>query len=80
MTRNKTKNMQNQLTIEISQIFNLCYEILSKSDKQSLVYATLETLLGVLSWIPSGYILETDIVKILVTKVIKLNIDLTIKV
>lgn len=50
---------------EFSEIFKLCHQILEQAQKPSLVKATLETLLRFLSWIPLGYIFETNIIAIL---------------
>ena len=69
MTQAKTKNLKNQLGDEFSEIFKLCCEILEEAQKSSLIKATLETLLRFLNWIPLGYIFETSIIDLLITRV-----------
>ncbi|VDC00641.1 unnamed protein product [Peniophora sp. CBMAI 1063] len=68
MTQSKIKNLKNQISGEFSEIFKLCTEILEEASKTSLVKATLETLLRFLNWIPLGYIFETTVVDILITR------------
>lgn len=69
MTQAKIKNLKNQLGDEFSEIFKLCCEILEEAQKSSLIKATLETLLRFLNWIPLGYIFETSIIDLLITRV-----------
>lgn len=69
MTQAKTKNLKNQMCGEFSEIFKLCSEILEEAQKTSLIKATLETLLRFLNWIPLGYIFETSIIDLLLTRV-----------
>ncbi|KAH8117546.1 CRM1 C terminal-domain-containing protein [Phellopilus nigrolimitatus] len=68
MTQAKTKNLKNQMCGEFSEIFKLCSEILEEAQKASLIKATLETLLRFLNWIPLGYIFETSIIDLLLTR------------
>ena len=68
MTQAKTKNLKNQMCGEFSEIFQLCSEVLEKANKTSLIKATLETLLRFLNWIPLGFIFETPLIDMLVTK------------
>jgi exportin-1 len=65
----KTSNLRQSICNEFSEIFHLCVEILDSVSKASLIKATLETLLRFLSWIPIGYIFETNLIQLL-TKVI----------
>ena len=69
MTQAKTKNLKNQMCGEFSEIFKLCSEILEEAQKNSLIKATLETLLRFLNWIPLGYIFETTIIDLLLNRV-----------
>ena len=69
MTQAKIKNLKNQLGDEFSEIFKLCCEVLEEAQKTSLIRATLETLLRFLNWIPLGYIFETSIIDLLITRV-----------
>ncbi|KAF8738531.1 hypothetical protein AX14_011182 [Amanita brunnescens Koide BX004] len=68
MTQTKTKNLKNQMCGEFSEIFKLCSEVLEEAQKTSLIRATLETLLRFLNWIPLGYIFETTIIDLLLTR------------
>lgn len=65
MTQLKTSNLRQSICNEFSEIFRLCKEVLEKATKPSLIKATLETLLRFLSWIPLGYIFETDLLQLL---------------
>jgi exportin-1 len=69
MVQEKVKNLKNQLCQEFSDISQLCSFVLANATKPSLILATLDTLLKFLIWIPLGYIFETDLIKILVTRV-----------
>ena len=69
MTQAKIKGLKNQLGDEFSEIFKLCCEVLEEAQKTSLIKATLETLLRFLNWIPLGYIFETSIIDLLITRV-----------
>jgi exportin-1 len=69
MTQAKIKNLKNQMCGEFSEIFKLCLEVLEEAQKTSLIKSTLETLLRFLNWIPLGYIFETKIIDLLLTRV-----------
>ena len=71
MTQAKTKNLKNQMCGEFSDLFKLCSDVLEEAAKPSLIKATLETLLRFLNWIPLGYIFETSIIDLLLTRVSK---------
>ncbi|KAJ1939667.1 Karyopherin transporter, partial [Linderina pennispora] len=68
MTQAKTRNLKQQMCGEFSSIYTLCNEILQKAVQPSLINATLETLLRFLSWVPLGYIFETDLIDNLCTR------------
>ncbi|KAJ7880171.1 CRM1 C terminal-domain-containing protein [Mycena leptocephala] len=68
MTQTKIKNLKNQISGEFSEIFKLCCEVLKDANKSSLIKATLETLLRFLNWIPLGYIFETQVIDLLLTR------------
>ncbi|KAG6841670.1 Exportin-1 [Blastosporella zonata] len=68
MTQTKIKNLKNQMCGEFSEIFKLCSEVLEEAQKSSLIKATLETLLKFLNWIPLGYIFETTIIDLLLSR------------
>ncbi|KAI0063955.1 Xpo1-domain-containing protein [Artomyces pyxidatus] len=69
MTQTKIKNLKNQMCGEFSEIFKLCTEILEEATKASLIKASLPTLLRFLNRIPLGYIFETTVVDVLLTRV-----------
>lgn len=68
LTQAKAQTLKKNLSNEFQEIFKLCYEVLDKSDKQSLIYATLDCLLRYLHWIPVKYIFDTNILDILTLK------------
>ncbi|THH04477.1 hypothetical protein EW145_g5485, partial [Phellinidium pouzarii] len=68
MTQAKTKNLKNQMCGEFAEIFKLCLEVLEEAQKTSLIKATLETLLRFLNWIPLGFVFETTIIDLLMTR------------
>jgi len=68
MTSTKVKSLKESLNGEFSQIFQLCEFILNASEKESLLVATLQTLQRFLTWIPLGYIFETPLLSLLITK------------
>lgn len=65
MTQLKTSSLRQSICNEFAEIFTLCKEVLEKATKPSLIKSTLETLLRFLSWIPIGYIFETDLLDLL---------------
>ncbi|CDR36929.1 CYFA0S01e05644g1_1 [Cyberlindnera fabianii] len=68
MTQAKTKNLRSKMQEEVAEIFKLCFEVLDKADKPSLIVATLNTVLKYLQWIPLGYIFQTNLLELLTTK------------
>ncbi|QSZ32979.1 hypothetical protein DSL72_002563 [Monilinia vaccinii-corymbosi] len=62
MTSAKTKNLKTTMCAEFSSIFQLCNEVLNSATQESLIKATLETLLRFFNWIPLGYIFETTVI------------------
>jgi exportin-1 len=68
MTQAKAKSLKTRMGEEFSQIFNLCYEVLDKATRPSLIVATLNTILRYMQWIPLGYIFETELLDLLTTK------------
>lgn len=82
MTTAKIKVMKESLNDEFAQVFQLCEFILEASTKTSLLKSTLETLQRFLSWIPLGYIFETNLIVGLISKfmpnpVYRLELELT---
>lgn len=68
MTQAKANNLKLSLKAEFEQIFKLCYEILDKTLKSSLIIATLNALLKYIHWIPLNYIFQTDLLSLLTNK------------
>lgn len=68
MTSTKAKALKESLNEEFAQIFHLCEFILDNSTKRSLISSTLATLQRFLTWIPLGYIFETNLVVKLISK------------
>ena len=69
MTQAKIKEMKTKFNNDFFLIYQLCDYIMNNTQKPSLLQATLETLLRFLSWIPLGYIFETNLVSGLISKV-----------
>ncbi|ODV83665.1 hypothetical protein CANARDRAFT_29881 [[Candida] arabinofermentans NRRL YB-2248] len=68
MTQAKAKSLKTRMCDEFSEIFKLCFEVLDKATKPSLILATLNSLLRYMPWIPLGYIFETDLLNLLTSK------------
>ncbi|KAJ0397591.1 hypothetical protein P43SY_001661 [Pythium insidiosum] len=74
LTEQKTKTLKESLNHEFAQIFQLCEFVLAQSTHVPLLSITLQTLLRFLSWIPLGFIFETQLVQVLVTKFLATNV------
>lgn len=68
LTQAKAKNLKNSMSNEFQQIFQLCFEVLDKANKNSLIVATLNCLLKYIHWIPAGYNFETELLPLLTSK------------
>ncbi|KAM3583599.1 Karyopherin transporter [Umbelopsis sp. WA50703] len=68
MTQAKADGLRKCMCSQFFAIYQLCKEVLDHAKKPELIKVTLETLLRFLSWIPLGYIFETDLVTILCNK------------
>ncbi|KAK9462554.1 CRM1 C terminal-domain-containing protein [Lipomyces oligophaga] len=68
MTQAKARNLKQQMCSEFSEIHNLCYEVLERATRPSLIISTLQSLLRYLNWIPYGYIFETGIIELLLSR------------
>lgn len=68
LTQAKAKNLKTSMSNEFQQIFQLCFEVLDKANKNSLIIATLNCLLKYIHWIPAGYNFETELLPLLTTK------------
>jgi len=68
MVTEKVKRMKESLNGEFSQIFQLCQFVLEHSQKPSLLRVTLKTLQRFLTWIPLGFIFQTNLIDVLLNK------------
>jgi len=68
MVTEKVKRMKQSLNGEFSQIFQLCQFVLEHSQKPSLLQVTLKTLQRFLTWIPLGFIFQTNLIDVLLNK------------
>lgn len=68
LTQAKAKQLKLSMRAEFEEIFKLCYEVLDKTSKPSLIIATLKALLKYIPWIPMNYIFQTDLLKLLTSK------------
>jgi exportin-1 len=68
MTQAKVAELKESFNKEFSMIYQLCELILSSAKKADLISVTLQTLLRFLNWIPLGYIFETNMLELLITK------------
>lgn len=68
MTQAKANSLKMSLRAEFEEIFKLCYEVLDKANKPSLIIATLNALLKYIHWIPLNYIFQTDLLSLLTEK------------
>eukprot|EP00730_Choanoeca_flexa_P018270 TRINITY_DN8877_c0_g1_i1.p1 TRINITY_DN8877_c0_g1~~TRINITY_DN8877_c0_g1_i1.p1 ORF type:complete len:1093 (+),score=360.10 TRINITY_DN8877_c0_g1_i1:50-3280(+) len=64
----KAQHLKDTLCDQFQPIFELCQFVMEKSEQVSLIEQTLATMLRFLSWIPIGYVFETDLVPTLVNK------------
>ena len=68
MTTAKIRTLKESLNSEFAKIFQLCELVLSSTTRASLLNQTLATLQRFLTWIPLGYIFETQLLSTLVHK------------
>lgn len=64
----KVKSMKESLNSEFAAIYHLCEFILEHSKRPSLLKVTLQTLQRFLTWIPLGFIFQTNLVDTLLNK------------
>eukprot|EP00177_Eucheuma_denticulatum_P002108 GFKZ01003766.1.p1 GENE.GFKZ01003766.1~~GFKZ01003766.1.p1 ORF type:complete len:1112 (-),score=191.15 GFKZ01003766.1:1133-4468(-) len=70
MTQEKITKLKTQFNDDFSRVFQLCQYVFSssadlQSSRPALLVATLKTLEKFLSWIPLGYIFETQLIETL---------------
>ena len=68
MVTEKVKRMKESLNGEFSQIFHLCEFVLEHSKQPTLLKVTLQTLQRFLTWIPLGFIFQTNLIEVLLNK------------
>ena len=68
MTTAKIRTLKESLNTEFAEIFKLCIFVLGASSRPQLISATLRTLKAFLSWIPLGYLFETDLIRTLIER------------
>lgn len=61
MVTEKVKVLKESLNGEFAQIFQLCEFVLEMSQRPSLLKVTLQTLQRFLTWIPLGFIFQTNL-------------------
>ena len=67
-TQAKIRTLKESLNTEFAEIFKLCIFVLGASSRPQLISATLRTLKAFLSWIPLGYLFETDFIRTLIER------------
>jgi exportin-1 len=68
MVMDKVRRMKEKLNVEFSQIYQLCEYVLEHSQRPSLLSVTLQTLQRFLTWIPLGFIFQTNIIDVLINR------------
>jgi exportin-1 len=68
MVTEKVKRMKESLNGEFSQIYHLCEFVLEHSQRPALLRVTLQTLQRFLTWIPLGFIFQTNLIEVLINK------------
>ncbi|GMR62159.1 hypothetical protein PMAYCL1PPCAC_32354 [Pristionchus mayeri] len=74
MTQAKEHHLKEQFCGQFKQVFDLCLAIFEKSYDTAMVEATLRTLHRFLSWIPVGYVFETNITELLANNFLPLEV------
>lgn len=65
MVTEKVKRMKESLNGEFTQIYQLCEFVLANSQRATLLRVTLQTLQRFLTWIPLGFIFQTNLIDVL---------------
>lgn len=68
LTQAKAQQLKSSMKAEFEEIFRLCYDILDKTTKPSLIIATLGALKQYIQWIPSNYIFQSNLLDLLTGK------------
>lgn len=67
-TQAKAQKLKKSMESEFESIFSLCYDILDKTSKPSLIVATLQTLKQYIHWIPPNFIFQSDLLRFFTEK------------
>ena len=62
LTAAKTKELKSSFNEQFASVHELCLLVLNSSQRADLIRATLATLNAFLSWVPLGYIFESNII------------------
>ncbi|CAI5755641.1 unnamed protein product [Candida verbasci] len=73
LTTAKILQLKKSMESEFEEIFKLCYEILDRTSKPSLIISTLNALLKYIQWIPINYIYESNLLDLLSKKFLSPN-------
>ncbi|KAL6772266.1 XPO1 [Auxenochlorella protothecoides x Auxenochlorella symbiontica] len=65
LTAAKTRELKSSFNDQFAQVHELCLAVLNGNAARDLVRATLATLHAFLSWVPLGYIFESNVVDVL---------------
>eukprot|EP01025_Chloroclados_australasicus_P025135 TRINITY_DN2511_c0_g1_i3.p1 TRINITY_DN2511_c0_g1~~TRINITY_DN2511_c0_g1_i3.p1 ORF type:complete len:676 (-),score=43.53 TRINITY_DN2511_c0_g1_i3:182-1996(-) len=65
LTQAKTKELKGSLNNQFQMIYELCHYVLTNSQKVELIQVTLDALAAYLTWIPLGFILESDLLELI---------------
>ena len=60
----KTKELKSSFNEQFGAVHELCLLVLNSSQKPDLIRATLATLHAFLSWVPLGYIFESNVIEV----------------
>ncbi|CAI5450936.1 unnamed protein product [Caenorhabditis angaria] len=74
LTQAKEQHLKQQFCGQFQEVFTLCVSILEKCPSNSMVHATLKTLHRFLTWIPVGYVFETNITELLSENFLSLEV------
>lgn len=70
LTQARASRLKISMANEFQQIVQLCFEVLDKATRQSLIESTLKCLQKYIPYIPLGYIFETGLVQLLSSKLL----------
>ncbi len=60
----KTKELKSSFNDQFGAVHELCLMVLNSSQRPDLTRATLSTLHAFLSWVPLGYIFESNVIEV----------------